>query len=373
MGLKIGIDLHVIDGIFQGSRTYIVELISRVVAIAPEHEFFLFLDDPKSLAAFGEAFSRPNVRGIRMPCSNPIKRICVQLPILQSRLNLDVLHIQYIMPVPSLCPVVATIHDILFESHPQFFTKAFRMRSKLFMRRTAKKAAQILTGSEFSKNELISRYGVDGGKIRMIRSAVNESRFFPGTAGRDSVVRRGLVPGNYILTVGRLEPRKNHLNLLAAYSKLGKTVPDLVIAGQPDYSFKEIYEQTESLGLKGRVKFLENVGDDDLPALYRHAALFVYPSWAEGFGIPPLEAMASGVPVISSNTTSLAELATGAALTIDPGDISQIAEAMKGVLGSADMRVKLRKDGLLRAGEYSWEIAAKATIEGYEASIGKRL
>ncbi len=372
MGLRIGIDLHVIDGIFQGSRTYIVELISRAIAMAPEHEFFLFLDDPKTLAAFGEAFSRPNVKAVRMPCSNPIKRLCIQLPLLQSRLNLDVLHIQYIMPMPSLCPVVATIHDILFESHPQFFTRAFRIRSKLLMRRTAKKAAQILTGSEFSKRELIERYGVDGAKIRMIKSAVNESRFFPGAAGRDAVVRRGLMPGNYMLTVGRLEPRKNHLNLLAAYARLGKTVPDLVIAGQPDYSFKEIYEKTESLGLKGRVKFLDNVGDDDLPSLYRHATLFVYPSWAEGFGIPPLEAMASGVPVISSNTTSLAELASGAALTVDPGDISRIAEAIKAVLGSAEMRDKLSKAGLHRAGEYSWVSAAKATIEGYEAAVLKK-
>lgn len=371
MGTRIGIDLHVIDGKYQGSRTHVIEVFSRVIDMAPQYEFYLFLDNPKALASLNESFTRPNVKAVRMPRANPVKRLCFQLPSLQRRLGLDILHVQYIMPVPSLCTVVSTIHDILFESHPQFFTRAFRIRSKLLMRQTATNAAQILTVSEFSKKELISRYGVDSSKIQVITNAVNKQRFFAGVAGQDTIARRGLASGGYILTVGRLEPRKNHLNLLRAYSKLGDDAPVLVIAGQPDYSYRNIFDETESLGLKGRVKFLDDVGDDELPALYRHAALFAYPSWAEGFGLPVLEAMASGVPVVTSNATALSEIATGAALLVDPGNIVQISEAMNEALKSARRREELSGCGLSRAGEYSWERAAEVTIRSYEAALSK--
>jgi len=364
LGLKIGIDFHVVDGIYQGSRTYLIELFSRGIEMAPEHEFYLFLDNPDSLAQYGHAFSRPNVRPIRMARSNPAKRLCLQLPALQKRYSLDLLHVQYIMPVPSLCPVVATIHDILFESHPQFFNKAFTLRSKLLVRRTAMKARHIFTCSEFSGREIISRYGIEKSRISVIPYGADMKKFHPGDAGADVVEKYGVEPKGYILTVGRLEPRKNHLNLLRAYSSI-PGAPPLVIVGQPDFSYRKIHEETARLGIQDRVKFLSGIADSELPAFYRNALLFAYPSWAEGFGLPPLEAFASGVPVVSSDTTSLKELATGAAALVDPNDIGSISSAIREILNDEKRRSELIVKGLERAVEFSWDRAAALTIEGY--------
>jgi len=362
--LKIGIDFHVVDGIFQGSRTYLIELFSRAFQMAPEHEFYLFLDNPDVLALCGDAFSRPNVKAVRMPHANPAKRLCLQLPALQKRYSLDLLHVQYVMPVPSLCPVVATIHDILFESHPQFFKKTFTLRSKLLVRRTALKARHIFTCSRYSGQEIINRYGVDKNKVSVIPYGADMKKFFPGNAGGDVLKKYGIKPKGYILTVGRLEPRKNHVSVIRAYSSL-KDAPPLVVVGQPDFSFRQIHAEVEAAGIKDRVIFLSGIGDNELPAFYRNALFFAYPSWAEGFGIPPLEAFASGTPVISSNTTALAELSDGAALSVDPGDIEGLAKSMQALLSDSGMRADLAARGLKRAGEFSWTRAAERTLEGY--------
>ena len=121
--------------------------------------------------------------------------------------------------------------------------------------------------------------------------------------------------------------------------------------------------------MRKRVKFLSDVRDEELPILMRHAALFVYPSWAEGFGIPPLEAMASGVPVICSNTTSLPEVAGNAAFLINPNSIEQLADGIRKILGDADVRRKMRETGLVQARKFSWEIAAQKTLEGYKIAL----
>lgn len=356
---RIGIDFHVVDGIFQGSRTFVLELFSEVIRISPDIHFVLFLENADLLRAFSPTFNENNVELVHMPHTNPIKRLCWQLPLLQRKYRLDILHNQYILPIPSYSTGILTIHDILFESHPQFFKFLFKFRSSILVRLSAWRAQHIFTISDFSKREIISRYGIRPDNITMIYCGVDRTRFFLGEAGIGIIESRGLVSKSYLLSVGRLEPRKNHVTLLRAYAKLQYVELPLVIVGQPDFKFDEVFQVIRDLHLENRVRILSDVKDEELPAFYRHAKLFVYPSWAEGFGMPPLEAMASGVPVISSDSTSIPEVIGEAGVLVDPGDVDALAEAINHLLSDQVFYSDKQQRGLEQVEAFQWSAAAK--------------
>lgn len=362
---RVGVDLHVVDGKFQGSRTHVIEIFSRVAREAPEIDFFLFSDRPELLPELREDFALPNVKRIRMTHHNPVRRLAVDLPSLCRRHTIDLLHTQYILPLASPCPGMVTIHDILFETHPQYFERFFRLRSKVLMRHSARQAAHVFTVSEYSKNSIAKAYGVHPDRISVIHNAVDRKRFFPGVEGAELVRARGLVPEGYILTVGRLEPRKNHLKLLEAHSALGPDAPVLVIVGQRDFRFRPLLERLSEVQRSGRAVLLEDVTDAELPALYRHAKVFAYPAFAEGFGIPPLEAMASGVAVVTSNTTSLPEVVGSAGLLVDPQSSESVANALTMLLRDAELRAQLRDRMRGRVAEFDWRHAAGAVATRY--------
>jgi glycosyltransferase involved in cell wall biosynthesis len=180
----------------------------------------------------------------------------------------------------------------------------------------------------------------------------------------------GLIPGEYLLTVGRLEPRKNHQRLLRAFAALPSPRPKLAIVGQRDFRFEEILALRDELGLREDVVFLEDVKDAALPALYRHACLFVYPTLAEGFGMPVIEAMASGVPVITSNTTALPEVAGEAAVLVDPHDVGAITAAMRELMQDHLRVGRMRVAGLVHARSFSWDAEAAKLAGTYRAHFG---
>jgi glycosyltransferase involved in cell wall biosynthesis len=356
---RIGIDFHVVDGIFQGSRTFVLELFSEVIRISPNMHFVLFLENTDLLREFSPIFSGANVELIHMPHADPFKRLCWQLPLLQRKYRLDILHNQYILPIPSFSAGIVTIHDILFESHPQYFTVPFRIRSAILVRLSAWRAKHIFTISEFSKREVMSRYGVHEENISIIYCGVDRTKFFAGDAGIDIVESRGLASKGYLLSVGRLEPRKNHVALLRAYSKLQSIHLPLIIIGQPDFGFDEVFQLIRDLHLESRVRILSNVNDEELPAFYRHAKLFVYPSWAEGFGMPPLEAMASGVPVISSDSTSIPEVVGDAAMLVSPDDIDALAKAIDQFLSDPVFYSEMQQRGFKQVKAFQWSTEAE--------------
>jgi len=179
MSKRIGIDFHVADGIFQGSRTYLMEIFPRLIEMSPEFEFFLFLEDLESLRQTSPVFSLPNVNLVYMPHANPIKRLCWQLPLMQKKHKLDLLHVQYVMPFPNVCPCMVSMHDVIFERHPEFFTPLFRLRSKILMRLSALRAEHLFTISDFSREEIHHHYNIDLNKISLVHCAVDRSRFFP--------------------------------------------------------------------------------------------------------------------------------------------------------------------------------------------------
>lgn len=370
--MRVGLDLHVVDGLFQGSRTHVIELFARVAKLCPDYEFVALLDGVDTLKRNYPAFDLPNLRVEKLKQTGPLKRLTWELPKLQRSLRLDLLHLQYILPLPSLCPTMVTIHDVLFESHPEYFTKFFRLRSQVFMRLAAMKAQHVFTVSEFSKREICARYGMNPGAVTVTPNSANFSKFYSGDEGANFLHARGLNRQGYLLTVGRLEPRKNHATLLKAYVKLGPTAPPLVIVGQRDFGFEEMLSTVADSAARERIWILENVGDDELPALYRNCLAFVYPSLAEGFGMPPLEAMASGVPVIAADNTGLTEVVGNAGLLVDSHDVTGLHMALQSVCGNPALRAELIDKGLAQAKTFSWDSAATSVAQQYRAFAATR-
>lgn len=369
--MRVGLDLHVVDGLFQGSRTHVIELFSRVARLCPEIEFVALLDGVEAFKKNYPAFDLPNIRLERLKHTGAVRRLMWELPRLQKSLRLDLLHTQYIIPLPSLSRTMVTIHDVLFESHPEYFKPFFRLRSRIFMRLAAYQAEHVFTVSEYSKSEIRKRYGLAAERISVITNAADSQRFHPGAAGAEYVLNRGLNSGGYFLTVGRLEPRKNHVTLFKAYAALGQAAPPLVVIGQKDFGFEAMFEEVSNEAIRKKVIFLENVGDQELPALYRHCLAFVYPSLAEGFGMPPLEAMASGVPVIVADNTALTEVVGSAGLLVTSTDVNGLAEAMAAVSSNSELRAVLVAKGLAQAKQFSWDSAAMRVADGYRKLMSK--
>lgn len=359
---RVGVDFHVWDGIFQGSRSHLLGLYRCAVRQAPEIDFVFFLDGVESLRASYAEFSLPNVTLVRMRHRPGVVRLALQLPWLQWRHRIDLMHVQYRLPPMAVGPCACTIHDVLFESHPQFFEPRFVWQSRLTSRAAVRRAAVLLTVSHFSRAELARIYGIDPLKVGVTFNAVDKARFYPGDDGAATVRALGLEPGRYLLTVGRLEPRKNHLTLLEAYAQLQSAAPPLVIVGQRDFGYAPLFAAIHRHGLEARVRLIENASDADLPALMRNAQLFVYPAFAEGFGMPVLEALASGVPVITSNTTSLPEVAGSAAILVSPVSVEDVTSALKRVLADAALRASLGQAGVIQAAKFNWEGSAAVLL-----------
>jgi glycosyltransferase involved in cell wall biosynthesis len=360
----------VVDGIFQGSRTHCLELFSRVVALTPEVDFVLLINDPAKLLSFSAKFSLPNVSILQMSRRAAPVRLLWQLPQIVKRQRLSLLHLQYIAPPIPLCATAVTVHDILFESHQQYFEKSFVLRSRLLVRSSVRRSAVVFTVSEFSRQQICEKYSVPTQSVHTIPNGVDPKRFFPGGSGEETVRSLGLEAGSYFLTVGRLEPRKNHANLLRAWARLRNPRPHLAIVGQRHFQYNEIFELIRTLCLDQDVTIFDEIPDADLPAIYRNARGFVYTSWAEGFGMPVLEAMASGLPVVTSPNTALFEVSKDAALHVDPSDPIGISNAVESLWQSDETREGLIRRGLERARQFTWDESSQTVRSAYLRHFG---
>jgi len=227
-----------------------------------------------------------------------------------------------------------------------------------------------LADSQATKQDLIELLGVPPEKIAVVYGGI-EARFSPAAdpAGDAMVRQKYGLEQPYMFTLGTLEPRKNYVRLMRAYHRLSQeagSVPPLIVAGGKGWLYEDIFAEVERLGLGERVRFLGYVQDTDLPALYRGAELFVFPSLYEGFGFPPLEAMACGCPVVCSNSSSLPEVVGDAAILVDPTDEEQIARALYAGLTEATLRERLIERGLARAALFTWPAAARRLVAEYE-------
>ncbi len=358
----LGVDFHVWDGIYQGSRSHLLGLYRAAIALAPEIDFVFFLDQPEALRRAHPEFDAANVHLVRMRHRPGPWRLAWQLPWLRRRHGVDLLHMQYRLPLLAPGACACTIHDVLYETHPQYFTRFFVWQSRLTGRHAARAARLLFTVSAHSRDEIVRLYGVERERVAITCNGVDFARFTPGTAGADAVRAHGLEPGGYLLTLGRLEPRKNHVTLLRAYAQLGPEAPPLVIVGQRDFHYGAVFDEIARLQLGERVRVLEHVDDAPLPAVLRHAQVFVYPALAEGFGMPVAEAMASGVPVITSDTTSLPEVAGPGALLVDPRSPDALAQAMARLLADGGLRQRLVQAGLQHVRQFDWPASAAVFV-----------
>lgn len=376
---RVGVDFHTFDGLYQGSRSHLLGLYGEAVVLAPEIDFVLMSAAPDRLARAHPAFASANVSCVELPHAGGLARLGWQLGIARRRHRVDLLHLQFRLPLWAGGPCACTIHDVLFETHPQFFGRAFVPMARWTSRWSARRAALLFSVSAYSRDELVRLYGLDPAHIPITANGVDGERFHPaapagsaeGEAERALVAAHGLAPGRYLCTVGRIEPRKNHLGLLRAYALLPAPRPPLLVIGQRDFEAAPVFEAARTLQLGDSLHFLENVDDAALPVLLRHALAFVYPSFAEGFGMPVAEAMASGVPVLTSDVTALPEVAGEAALYADPHRPEAIAAGLQRLLDDAALRQRLAEAGVARAATMRWRPSAEVLVSALRGYFGR--
>ena len=305
---------------------------------------------------------------------NLIYQIQIRLPYLLSKNRISVLHSPaYVSPVFKICPYVMTIHDLSFMLFPEMFISTYRLYLKILMPLSVKRADLIIAVSEHTKQDIIKILKVPEEKIKVIYEGAEE-RFYKSHSPYliKSFIKKNNLPEKFILFVGTLEPRKNLKGLLKAYSIYSKRTDKplkLVLTGMKGWLYNDVFELIETLNLKDNVIFTGYLSDDEMPYLYNAASLFVYPSFYEGFGLPVVEAMACGTPVIASNVSSLPEVLGNAGILIDPNNIEEIALAIQNILEDDKFRHELIEKGLTRAKDFSWDKAAQETIKIYKECI----
>jgi glycosyltransferase involved in cell wall biosynthesis len=282
--------------------------------------------------------------------------------------------VQYTAPPLAPCPVVATIHDLSFEHLPDTFKRRSRAQLRLTVRRTARAAAHIIAPSEFTRRDIVETYGVAPARVSVVPLAA-ATRFAPFADAKELQRVRDVygIAGDYILAVGSIQPRKNLARLIKAYSDLRRRraqdkLPKLVVVGKRAWLFGETLRAVEECGVTDALIFTGYAPETDLPALYCGALCFVYPSYFEGFGLPPLEAMRCGTPVVVGDRTSLPEVVGDAGLLVNPFDTESIADALARLIDDGTLRAHLRERGLARATQFDWRETARLTLEVYKRS-----
>lgn len=368
--LRIGIDIHSIGSQAGGNETYYRELVRELLKCKSDHRFFFYYSHS---TAVQQVQSGDNCDLKRLVPSQRLIRIPFTIP-WQTRVDrLDVFHAQFIVPPFLKCKTVTTIPDIAFERYPQFFPAHQRSCLKVLVRESARKADHIITVSEHSKKDLIQLYGIPSEKITVTYEGAGEQFMqLDKVECRERVARKFGVDDTFILYVGRLQARKNLARVVHAYANVRKAgfPHKLILVGKHDSLFAPVLSRIRDMRLEKDVALLGYVDSTDLPALYNAADIFVYPSLYEGFGLPVMEAMACGTPVVTSQGCCLEEIAGDAAMLVDPLDELSIANAMKQVLAAPELCKQLGRAGLARSARFSFQNAARETIQVYQRVMG---
>jgi glycosyltransferase involved in cell wall biosynthesis len=279
---------------------------------------------------------------------------------------------EHLLPKLTRAKSVFTLHDIAYLLFPEHHLPRNRIYLRTMMPRFLRRADRIIAVSENTRRDALRSYPLDPEKIEVIPEGV-EPRFRPDIEREALVdVRRRLgLPERFVLSIGTIEPRKNHATLVEAYASLRTRHPDvgLVIAGGRGWLYERFFERVRALGLDGHVVFTGHVQDEDMPALLNAAEVFAFPSEFEGFGLPPLEAMACGIPVVCSDAASLPEVVGDAGMLVSPWDVGPWIQAIDRLLGDPALRAGFGARGLARARRFSWDAAADRTLEVYRSVL----
>jgi len=372
--LRIGINtLVVLPGEIGGTQTYLRELIENLAKIDRKNEYLLFV------APWNKKLFRVKQKNFKkIICNIPSKSLFLRVlyeqvvfPLKAWRNNLDVIH--FPASVSSLfffSPSVLTLHDLTPLIYPGFVPSVLRYYWKLTYKLSARRANFIIAVSHTVKKDIIKLLDIDPEKIEVVYHGNNpwiQKTKDKGGRVFDAQNNKSSFP--YILWVGKIYTHKNLTRLLYAYNKLIKTKNikhRLILCGMKGWGYSSFLKVLQELNLQDKVIFKGYVADNELKLIYTNASLFAFPSLSEGFGLPILEAMSCGTPVVTSNYGAMAEIAGDAALLVNPYNINEIAEAMYSVLTDENLRKDLIRKGLKRVKEFSWKKTARETLEVYK-------
>ena len=353
-----------------GIHQYIRALLKHLPQVA-SYRFTAFLGDPR---ARQQAWPGLHPQWARFSTQHPLVRILWEQglqPLHLLREKVDLVHgPAYALPWITPTRSVVTIHDLSFFLYPHLFNTANRLYLRMITRLSVQRADAIIAVSQHTRRDFMRLFGQPADRITVIPNGISR-QFRPLPAADVQAFRRNQqLPAHFILCLSTIEPRKNLGTLIRAYARLKNKPWPLIIGGGQGWKYQHIFALVEQLGLQKHVHFPGYLPQDQLPYWYNAADLFVYPSLYEGFGLPPLEAMACGTPVIASNAASLPEVVGSAGRLVPPTDVEALAEAMDLVLRDATLRQEMVAQGLARAGQFSWKTCARRTATVYGRLLG---
>lgn len=364
MSKRIALEARSLSTHGGGVKNYTKEIISRITSNSSDFDYFVYYDSPKYIGAF------PDTREKSVRVFNPALRIFwdyFSLPYELKKDKIDFVH--YFKPATTflkIAPAIATMYDIIPLLYPETQTLVQRSYWRNQLPLTAKKCRHLITISEASKKDIVQTLQVNPENITVTPLGVS-AEFHPVDDLKKNAARLKYgLPEKFILYLGTIEPRKNIARLIRAFNEIAGDFPHaLVIAGKWGWNYSEIERELKKSPYSSRILTLSYVNGRDLPSLYSAADVFVFPSFYEGFGLPPLEAMACGTPVITSNVSSLPEVVGNSGVLINPFDEKDIATGMIRVLENETIKDRLSRAGIERAKEFNWDNTAKATIDVY--------
>lgn len=357
--IKILVDAHIFDHSYQGTATYIKGLYNSLVK-HDEIEIVLCAYDIDNLKVH---FPNQKFKFIKLKTHSKFKRLAIEYYQIIRENNFDFAHFQYIVPLFKNCKIINTIHDLLFLEYPQYFPWSYRFTKRILFKYSAQKSDIILTVSEYSKKALIKYFNLKDKDVIVTPNAITN------TALNRS---ENINTRNYILYVSRFEPRKNHIALLKAYLnlRLYEQEYDLVFIGSKKEKIEiEAFDNLHSLippEIKKFVFFFEKISEEELNNYYSHAAAFVFPSLAEGFGIPPLEAAINNCKVLCSNTTAMDDFSFFK-YRFNPNDPIELESKLDQLLNDSDYPYQEIKENI--QSKYNWDMIAKNYFEELKSKI----
>ena len=367
--MKIAVDIEPFFRNKAGVGRYVEGLLGALTRLDASDSFTLFRSATYAGASGVEGLARERVSDVTLPHSHRALQclwVLAQRPRVEKFIGPHDLFFSPGVPAfPTAGRLVVVMHDMVWHKFPQFYPRHSIWMRRIDLRRVVKRAAGILTVSESSRRDILEATGFDERRVRAVYHGIEDKlRVRPSEDDVAATLGRLGIRGRYVLSVaGDNSPKKNLGNLVRALALLPKELGDvaLVNVGKPRYDQGGLDALIAELGMTGRVRSTGRIGDDDLRALYAGAALTAYPSFYEGFGFPIVESMALGTPVVTSNVSSMPEVAGDAALCVDPRDPRALSEAMRAILADAALREDLRAKGLERVKRFQWETSARQT------------
>lgn len=369
--MRIGIDTTALPPNPVGAGNYIIQLIRSLVALETEHHFVIFVQQ-SGRSLIGE-LPPQRAQWVVVPDLSPAMRLIweqVRLPILVKRAEVDLLHsLHYTRPAILPCKSVVTFHDMTFFLFPELHTRVKRLFFPQAIRYSARHSDALVAVSESTRNDAIRILRIPPERIFTTPLGISED-FHPieDAALLEQGRQNYHLPEDFILYVGLIEPRKNVPLLLKAYARVSSqgNPPTLVLVGRLGWKYEQVFQLIDQLKLKDSVQFPGYISSQNLPIVYNLAQLFVYPSTYEGFGFPPLEAMACGTPVITTAISAMLDNVGNAGLLIPPQDEIALSQAIQTLLSNGSLRDHLSKAGRMRAAEFTWKRTALETLKVYQ-------